>query len=260
MKRANMIGITLLTLVSGVLTSQWSLTAPSPKRAETQAFMRQKLAWSQAALEGLTLEKYDVVSKNSLRIRNMTQSNHWAVIQHPGYLTLTANFHRNADALYLAAQDKNLEAATDAYLKLTRNCIECHRLFRLEQLKQAASQSGKNRTVVASLAIGRSSANLGNALYAPELPVMHPAWSRQRRTSSSLVCEKSRYHWPTPEKSSGIRTTMISSTSSLISCTVEGAATGTATTMRLAPSSRRAWTAARMVEPVAIPSSTRMTV
>jgi hypothetical protein len=107
------------------------------KRAETQTFMRIKLAWSQAALEGLTLEKFDVVSQNAIRMRSMTQSNQWFTMRHPDYLQHTTNYQKSVNALYMAAVDKKLDEATEAYVQVTRNCVECHRLVRTEQRKNA---------------------------------------------------------------------------------------------------------------------------
>lgn len=99
--------------------------------------MRQKLGWSQTILEGLALERFDLVSKNSIRMRDMTHSNQWFTVKQPDYLAQTTNFQKSVDALYMAAVDKNLEAATEAYTKVARNCVECHRLVRAEQRKNA---------------------------------------------------------------------------------------------------------------------------
>ncbi len=138
MKTSGLIaGTGVFLLIVWGLAGQFSHAAEYRSRVETQAFMRQKLVWSQAVLEGLTLEKFDVVSKNALRIRDMTQSNRWFVIKQPDYMAFTTNFYKNVDALYLAAIDKNLEAATEAYTQVARNCVECHRLLRLEQHKNA---------------------------------------------------------------------------------------------------------------------------
>ena len=68
-------------------------------------FMRTKLAWSGLVLEGLSLEKFDMVSINAIRLRNLTQSNLWFVLQQPDYLLQTTNFQQSADALYMAAVD-----------------------------------------------------------------------------------------------------------------------------------------------------------
>jgi uncharacterized Fe-S radical SAM superfamily protein PflX len=126
------------TVSAGMLALSLVAAETKPKRAATQAFMQQKLAWSQAVLEGLALEKFDLVSKNAIRMREMTQSNQWFTVKQPDYLAQTTNFQRSVDALYMAAVDKNLEVATEAYTKVARNCVECHRLVRVDQRKSAA--------------------------------------------------------------------------------------------------------------------------
>ena len=126
-------------LTAGLLVFSLIAAETKSKRVDTQAFMRMKLAWSQMALEGLALEKFDLVSRNAIRLRDMTQSNHWHTIKQPDYLAHTTNFQKSADALYMAAVDKNLEAATEVYTKLARNCVECHRIVRVEQRRTATA-------------------------------------------------------------------------------------------------------------------------
>jgi len=133
MIRAVVAGVLSAALLAVVLVA----AETKPKRAATQAFMRQKLAYSQGVLEGLALEKFDLVSKNAIRMRDMTQSNHWFTFKQPDYLAHTTNYQKSIDALYMAAVDKNLDAATEAYTKVARNCVECHRVVRLEQRKNA---------------------------------------------------------------------------------------------------------------------------
>lgn len=108
-----------------------------PQRPATQAFMRQKLVYSQGILEGLALEKFDLVSKNALQLKRMSQSNLWFRMKHPDYMTHTTNFQMSVDALYAAALDKNLNDASDAYMKVAKNCVECHRVVRLDQHRRA---------------------------------------------------------------------------------------------------------------------------
>jgi hypothetical protein len=123
------------TLAAAVVVCSLAAAETKPKRAATQAFMRMKLAWSHAALEGLTLEKFDAVAQNAIRMRTMTQSNQWFTMKQPDYMAHTTNYQKSVEALYLAAVDKNLEAATEAYTKVARHCVECHRLVRSEQRK-----------------------------------------------------------------------------------------------------------------------------
>src|SRR6185436_10472058 len=66
-------------------------------------------------------------------MRDMTQSNQWFTMKQPDYLMRTTNYQKSVEAFYMAAVDKNLEAATEAYTKVARNCVECHRLVRTEQ-------------------------------------------------------------------------------------------------------------------------------
>jgi hypothetical protein len=126
-------------LVSAIATTALGISLYAaevgPRRAATQAFMRQKLTWSQGVLEGITLEKFDVVAKNAIRMRDMTQSNQWFTMRQPDYLTHTKNYQKSVDALYMAAVDKRLDAATEAYVNVARSCVECHRLVRTEQRK-----------------------------------------------------------------------------------------------------------------------------
>lgn len=120
-------------------------------RPETKAFMRVKLAWSDGVLEGLTLEKFDQVSRNALRLRDLTHSNLWYSMRQPDYLRQTTNFQQAAEAVYMAAVDKKLDLATDAYARMTRSCIECHRLVRVEQKRNAGgagSRSEQPRSVI----------------------------------------------------------------------------------------------------------------
>ena len=137
MKPKFVISLGTAVLVAWALAAQFSPAAEARRRAETQTFMRMKMAWSQGVLEGLTLEKFDAISRNAIRMRDMTQSNQWFVSKQPDYMARTTNFQQSVDALYLAAVDKNLDAATEAYLKVTRSCVECHRLVRTDQRKQA---------------------------------------------------------------------------------------------------------------------------
>ena len=118
-------GIMLLTFVMGA--------NKGPKGTETEVFMRTKLIYSQGILEGLALERFDMVSKNALKLRGMAQSNMWFSSRQPDYMVKTTNYYRCVDALYLSAVDRNLDAATEAYVNVARSCVDCHRLVRLEQ-------------------------------------------------------------------------------------------------------------------------------
>lgn len=125
----------LVSLTAIAAFSQVGAGTDFKRRADTKLFMRMKMAWSDGVLEGLALEKFEMVSQNAIRMRNMTQSNMWFVMRQPEYLVQTTNFQKSADALYMAAVDKNLDASTEAYVNVMKNCVECHRLVRVDQRK-----------------------------------------------------------------------------------------------------------------------------
>lgn len=132
----------LILLVACAAVGVVSAQKVSEMRNRQRIFMRSKMAYSQAILEGLTLEKFDLVSKNALRMRDMAQRGDWFLKQewflynNPDYRAAITNFHRQTDALFMAAADKNLASAKDAYKNVVDSCVSCHLLFRAEQMKK----------------------------------------------------------------------------------------------------------------------------
>jgi hypothetical protein len=106
-------------------------------------FMRAKLAQAQKVLEGLTTENFNEVAKSSQEMSLLSQAAQWQVIQTPEYARRSAEFRREADALTDAARKKNIEAATLAYVKVTINCVECHKYVR--SVKQARVDNPSSR-------------------------------------------------------------------------------------------------------------------
>ncbi len=96
----------------------------------TKPFMRAKLAHSQEVLKGLTTEDFTIIVKNAQEMSLLSQAAQWQVIQTPEYVQRSAEFRREVDGLMEAAREKNLDGATLAYVKVTMNCIECHKYVR----------------------------------------------------------------------------------------------------------------------------------
>lgn len=101
-----------------------------PTRGE---FMRQKLEFAKNVLEGLSLERYESVERNAKALRRLSQAAEWEVPTIPNatdYVALTTEFQRYADDLARNAKDRNIDGATLAYVKLTMNCVQCHKYVR----------------------------------------------------------------------------------------------------------------------------------
>lgn len=118
---------------------------PSPQRVAMQTFMRQKLVYSQGVLEGIALEKFELVSRNALLMRKMSQTNSWASMNNVEYMSHMTNYQKNLDAVWKAATDQNLQAATEAYTKVVANCVDCHRVVRVEQRLKALQEPRKTQ-------------------------------------------------------------------------------------------------------------------
>jgi hypothetical protein len=131
-------------MVCGILAIFAGLTvAPcsdQPVLRRTQPFMRQKLVFASQILEGITLERFGLVTTNAAALRDMSQTNAFLLLKNPEYLALSTNFQASVDALAEAANAKNLRAATAAYQKMTESCVECHKIFRREQFIMDRSQ------------------------------------------------------------------------------------------------------------------------
>lgn len=104
---------------------------PRPRtRAE---FMRLKLEYSKLVLEGLTLENYATIVKNAQALKKLSEAAEWEVPTIPNageYVVFTTEFQRLADELARKGREKNMDGATLAYLRLTMNCVNCHKYVR----------------------------------------------------------------------------------------------------------------------------------
>ncbi len=92
--------------------------------------MARKLTSAQKVLEGLALEDYGLIERESQQLHLLSQESDWNVLQTPDYARLSADFRKTTQQLQEAGENKNLDAAGLGYIKLTFTCIECHRHVR----------------------------------------------------------------------------------------------------------------------------------
>ncbi len=104
--------------------------AQARKSRATREFMREKLALSQKLLEALAIEDFELLSTRAMKLSAMTQLETWRAVETPDYDLQSLQFRRNVDALAKAAKDRNLDAATLAYVRVTMSCVECHKFIR----------------------------------------------------------------------------------------------------------------------------------
>jgi hypothetical protein len=107
--------------------------ASQQEKQTRSEFMRRKLEFSKNVLEGLSLEQYPMIEKNAKALKVLSQAAEWEVPMIPNatdYVALTSEFQRYTDELVKAAKQGNIDGATLAYVKLTMNCVQCHKYVR----------------------------------------------------------------------------------------------------------------------------------
>jgi hypothetical protein len=123
------LGLAGLALAATFLTARGQ-EQRTRSRAE---FMQMKLEFSKKVLEGLTMENYETIIKNAKGLKTLSEAAEWEVPTIPNageYIVFTTEFQRLADELAKKAREKNMDGATLAYLRLTMNCVNCHKYVR----------------------------------------------------------------------------------------------------------------------------------
>lgn len=123
-------GTLLLTMVLVVVVGLAAGFAQSKRNRATKELMREKLGLAQQVLEGLATENYDLLIAKGTRLGAMSKEADWRVFENPDYDQQSAILRRHVNSLVKAAKDKDLDAATLAYVRVTMSCVDCHKLVR----------------------------------------------------------------------------------------------------------------------------------
>jgi hypothetical protein len=105
-------------------------TAAPPEPDKVALFMRAKLAHADHVLEGLAVEDYEMIERAAQELSLASLDSNWQVLQTEDYVRQSAEFRRSCDALRKAAQEKNLDGATLAWVEVTLKCVQCHKYVR----------------------------------------------------------------------------------------------------------------------------------
>ena len=155
----------VLTVVLVVVVGLAAAFAQSKRNRAAKELMREKLGLSQRVLEGLATEDYDLIIAKGTRLGAMSKEADWRVFENPDYDQQSANFRRHVNSLVKAGRDKNLDAATLAYVRVTMSCVDCHKLVRG---KLVASTGGAQTTALIP-SNGERSPSGGN-IFCDDLP------------------------------------------------------------------------------------------
>ena len=103
--------------------------------SQTRTVMRQKLVYSANIIEGITLEKYDLVVSNATKMANMNLTNTWHQTGNKDYYEAARKFELDIIGLIDSATAKDTTAVQSAYTRVTADCIACHRICRKQQIR-----------------------------------------------------------------------------------------------------------------------------
>lgn len=117
-------------LAAMFVTTAWMLPALADQPDGVAKFMRPKLGHAQRVLEGLALEDYTMIGKSAAALAKLAEAAEWQVLPDPEYVRYSSDFQRICNDLAVAADKKNLDAATLSYVQLAMNCVDCHQHVR----------------------------------------------------------------------------------------------------------------------------------
>lgn len=120
----------IIAVTVGLGAMLFALPGRSQPTDGVRKFMKPKLTASQHILEGLSLEDFSLIGENAKRLLRLSEAAEWQVLPSPEYVRYSADFQRLTNDLVVAANDRDLDAATLAYVQLTINCVNCHKHVR----------------------------------------------------------------------------------------------------------------------------------
>ena len=124
----------LLLTVGALALAGWIGIATAQTSRATREVMRTKLDHSQKALEGVTAGDFEILLAAAKKLKALGSAQDWPNFDNPEYQEHKANFRRSVNALERGAVEANLDSATLAYVRMTMNCVECHRFVRGKKL------------------------------------------------------------------------------------------------------------------------------
>lgn len=114
-----------------LLAIGWAIaSAESPKPNNVSAFMQLKLEHTTKVLAGIAQEDFPAIQKHAQQLSLLSEDASWSVLETPDYLRFSRDFRRATDAMRAAAEAKNIDGATLAYVDMTLQCVHCHKHVR----------------------------------------------------------------------------------------------------------------------------------
>lgn len=118
---------------TGILRSQTTPQASAEIKHEKEVLskaMARKLKSTQDLVKALAVEDFAQIDASAALLKQIGQDTLWKVSPNVTYIKYASEFSTISGQLAAAGRDKDLNAATLAYVRLTINCIDCHKFVR----------------------------------------------------------------------------------------------------------------------------------
>ena len=96
----------------------------------TAGIMQQKMVEAQQLLEALVLKEFAKIEEHSTELYTLAEFQSWFVLPTPEYAQHSREFREAAQGVAEAGKKGQVEMATEAYMSLVRQCVQCHEYMR----------------------------------------------------------------------------------------------------------------------------------
>jgi len=110
-------------------------TPPPRPPTPHQLLMREKLKYSNKALEGLSMGDCRMIEEAGKKLGVISRTAAHQIIPTEQYRLMSKNFQEQAEDLERHAREKNLDAATMDHMRITLTCVQCHSYLREKRPK-----------------------------------------------------------------------------------------------------------------------------
>ena len=100
-----------------------------PETKPEKPLMERKLEHAQGVLSALAREDFDALNKHADALLTLSEEQ-WISQETPEYRAQLKDFWVVLEGVKSAADEKNIDGATLAYVQMTLSCVRCHKYLR----------------------------------------------------------------------------------------------------------------------------------
>lgn len=103
---------------------------PARQRSDLDKLMQQKLLRAQKVLEGIAQNDPTIIKQGAQDLLTLSKTAEFRVLKTPQYDLHSNEFRRSLEDVVKGANDRNIDAATLAYMDMVLACVRCHKHVR----------------------------------------------------------------------------------------------------------------------------------